>query len=273
MNRADSGEEEPLNHLSDEALLDSCLDWPERPGDAVLAQHLLACESCRSRLTRLREQDRAVSELLRGLPPAPPMPDALAARLDAALEEARNPGSPQEQEGRPDADVIPLRSARWRAMTLPVAASVALLAGLGLLVGPQLGRLYPATQGQAESSSGGTVGTTAADALAAPPAATALPPAVQQRADDLGSFTASGKDSEGAAAQAEAATTTKRAGTCGAPLAEELDATVMLVEAVPAADGGGILVLLASPDEPRTPGEVWWLPSCTSGTTEALGRG
>jgi hypothetical protein len=96
----------------------------------ALRGHLDGCEACRRRAGQLRASRALLSAL-----PTDPMPNAVAARIDAALAAEAAPG----RTFTPGGDIVPLRGRRgwWRGPNLAaVAAGVAVLAlGAALIVG------------------------------------------------------------------------------------------------------------------------------------------
>lgn len=145
--------------------------------------HLRSCGPCRDRLAELVAADAPVRAALGALP-APPLPEGLAARLAAALEDEQRQEDRREQErGQQGAPVRPLR--RRAPSWLPAVAASAVLVLAGAVGWSVLGLSGQGSQDAATSAAGGGSGTTeesresgstAAD-TAAPEAATgrALP--------------------------------------------------------------------------------------------------
>jgi hypothetical protein len=161
---------DPPGHLDLDALADVLAGQRDDP-------HLRTCRPCTDRLAELAAADTSVSAALAALPP-PALPDDLAARLSAAVQDERR---------RELGVVRPLRrrSPTW----LPAAAaSVALVLAGG--VGWSL--LDPSGQGQdaatsaAESTAGGggEGGSGDTDDSAVPEAAAELAPPVTDWADE-----------------------------------------------------------------------------------------
>lgn len=133
--------------MNDHLDLDALCDVLAGVADDQQAAHARGCDACRARLSELDAAQAAVTVTLAALP-APPVPDALVARLDAVLAAERPPVRVATATVTP-LGAAPSRRTAWVPWAGGVAAAAVLVVGV-LALRPD-GRRSSDTAARAES--------------------------------------------------------------------------------------------------------------------------
>lgn len=237
-------------HPSDEAL------WLDEPS---AHRHVEQCTTCRHAQASARRRQQQVAGMLAAATPASTrMPTTVQRRLTTALDQAALDHAAIREQGHPPDQATEVRPSRRTSVLAGLAAAAAVLV-LAAVIGIQQTSdpvadgsageqpLAEAPEAGQAPSDAALSGTADSDAAPAPPP---IPPPLLDEA------------------QRTAAGRTEVATTCGVGVLDDRGDAVVAVDEVTTDPRGGVLVTV----EQDAGQVVWWLPSCTAGPDEALGR-